>query len=101
MIGYTYQSFYIITIECNEDEYKSYCDVYKDSFWKKNVNKENATYVTEKFKIIEIEDLHYNKFDNIDKLSPSKINIFDKTGSFTINNVYPLTDYRCYNTYVS
>ena len=54
----------------------------------KVVDIENATYVTDKFKIIEIEDLHYNKFDNIDKLSPSKINIFDKTGSYSINNVY-------------
>lgn len=52
---------------------------HNDSFWKKVIDKENATYVTEKFKINEIEDLHYNKFDNIDKLSPSKINIFDKT----------------------
>jgi len=88
MIGYTYQSFYIITIELDNDGCKSYCGEYKDSFWKKNVNEENAKYITDKFKIIEIEDLHYNKFDNIDKLSPSKINIFDKTGSYSINNVY-------------
>ena len=88
MIGYTYQSFYIITIEVDDDSYKSYCDEYKDSSWKKVIDKENAEYVTKKFKIIEIEDLKYNKFDNIDKLSPSKINIFDKTGIYSINNVY-------------
>lgn len=84
MIGYTYQSFYIITIEVDDDGYKSYCDEYKDSFWKKVIDKENAEYVTEKFRIIEIEDLHYNKFDNIDKLSKSRDYICNKTGTEVI-----------------
>ena len=88
MIGYTYQSFFIITIEVDDDGYKSYCDEYKDSFWKKVIDKENAEYVTKKFKIIEIEDLHSNKFDNIDKLSKSKIKIIEKSGVYLINNVY-------------
>lgn len=87
MIGYTYQSFYIITIEINDGEYKTYCyESYSSKLLIKNWK--NAIYITGKYKIIEIEDLHHNKFDNIDKLSKSKINIFDKTGVYSINNVY-------------
>lgn len=85
MLGYTYKSFYIFTIEC--DEYKSYCEEYS-SHWKKVVDKENATYITKKFKIIEIEDLHSNKYDTIDKYLISRDYIVNKTGIYSINNTY-------------
>jgi antitoxin component YwqK of YwqJK toxin-antitoxin module len=88
MIGYTYQSFYIITIEVDDDEYKSYCDEYKNSFWKKVVYKENATYVTEKFKIIEIEDLQYNKYDNSNRYLISKNKTINNIGNYSKNNIY-------------
>jgi len=85
MLGYTYQSFHIITIEF--DEYNSYCDEY-NWCWKKVVDKENAEYVTKKFKIIEIEDLKYNKYNTIDKYLISRDCIVSKNGIYSINNIY-------------
>jgi len=85
MIGYAYESFYILTIEC--EAYNSYCEEY-NSHWKKVVDKENATYITKKFKIIEIEDLHSNKYDTIDKYLIPRDCIVSKNGIYSINNTY-------------
>ena len=52
MIGYIYLDYYIITLEC--DDYESISEI---------INAENATYSTNNFKIIEIEDFSCKSLD--------------------------------------
>jgi len=73
MIGYTYFNYYIMTIET--DEYDFVDKTIVDSY--------NASYVTTKFMIINIEDINSNKIDLIDDYI--KNNIYQTKIYFYLN----------------